>query len=892
MGRMGAPFGILEDQLSTSDILAGTGISVLVSGGQVTISATGAGGYWTRDVGNGYLYPSTLTDKVGIGQNTPLELLHVGNSSLSVPAIRLTNSSISWNIRVNGGAASQFEIQNVTGTLTPFRILSDAVDNSMYLRSAGLGFITTAPLDRLSFDSTCLVASNTRAMVNLSNTALNGTAANTAGTYIGANPTTGFLGSMFNFQVNGATMLRADYVAGPAVTMTTQILTVMNTNGQTMISDNNFGLFRIYSTGIGVSRTDTSGTFGFIQTGQVVTWAPNAANTATVAGLLVGGILNPGASNVGGTFYGARINPTVTGTTGLTAAYLLGVSASSVDVFTIGTTGTTTITGASSSVVLDNTARSATLALVTTSGELLSGVYLRSTTTGDYAGLRAPSTSTGGSLMTYYNSTDAVFRSAVEVSNRSGAGLFSSLLLMKSGGNVGINMTGAPAYPLDVNGSVRINTGGALRFWRPDGITEGFTINAGTANSFLSAPVGGFIFSAAVGGMSFDSNASHFFRNAAGSTVFVSIGTTGITSVLSDGSSLVIGGGTNVSTSVSLQAGRGFVGYNGGDVEVQGGTGKGVVISVNNANYGSGSRMAVASNTAIGFGMGGNITNTSTLAGAAMVALAGGDVAIGALTAGARLEVVKTTEQLRLSYDSSNYASFTVGSTGNATLGLTGAGQSWTMVGGSIQLGTLTNVASQIYLIRNNTVLGGFTSTNTLFSLFGGVTPANHLTINSSGFVGIGVGTATILSVLDIQQGTLGNAVQRIMSTATNDDPTETVYQNRVATTDATVTNIHTFAIPASTTYAIELTIIARRTGGASGTAEDGASYKVYGTYKNVAGTATIIGTLTKSPVNEDQAAWDVTLTPSTSNVIAQVTGAAANNVTWHMTARVYLVST
>lgn len=150
-----------------------------------------------------------------------------------------------------------------------------------------------------------------------------------------------------------------------------------------------------------------------------------------------------------------------------------------------------------------------------------------------------------------------------------------------------------------------------------------------------------------------------------------------------------------------------------------------------------------------------------------------------------------------------------------------------------------------------------------------------------------GTGTA---GLVDIIQPTLGSTVQRIRSTATSDDPTEVVTQGRVATTDATVTTIQTIAIPASTTVAIESIVIARRTGGASGTAEDGARYKISAVYKNVAGTATIIGSITRT-IDEDVAAYNSTFAISGGNVIITVAGPGTTNVTWHSTTRTYSVS-
>lgn len=137
----------------------------------------------------------------------------------------------------------------------------------------------------------------------------------------------------------------------------------------------------------------------------------------------------------------------------------------------------------------------------------------------------------------------------------------------------------------------------------------------------------------------------------------------------------------------------------------------------------------------------------------------------------------------------------------------------------------------------------------------------------------------------------LGTVVQRLSTATTNSDPTQDVVQGRVATTDATVTTLHTFTVPASTTYAIEAVVIARRKGGASGTAEDGARYVLKAVYKNVAGTATIIGAI---GVEEDEsvAGYNATLTVSGATVLCRVTGVATTNITWHMTARTWGVST
>ncbi len=156
-----------------------------------------------------------------------------------------------------------------------------------------------------------------------------------------------------------------------------------------------------------------------------------------------------------------------------------------------------------------------------------------------------------------------------------------------------------------------------------------------------------------------------------------------------------------------------------------------------------------------------------------------------------------------------------------------------------------------------------------------------------------GFGNTSPAAQLDVLQATLGSAVQQLASTATNSDPTEIVYQNRVATTDATVTTLHTFTIPASTTYMIVANVVARRTGGSAGTAEDGAGYIVMGVFKNVAGVATSIGSaILGNAAQESQGAWDASFDVTGATARMRVTGAVNNNVVWHMTARVYAVST
>jgi hypothetical protein len=146
------------------------------------------------------------------------------------------------------------------------------------------------------------------------------------------------------------------------------------------------------------------------------------------------------------------------------------------------------------------------------------------------------------------------------------------------------------------------------------------------------------------------------------------------------------------------------------------------------------------------------------------------------------------------------------------------------------------------------------------------------------------IGGQTTISLADLRND--GAPLQQLINT---DDG---VYRGTVQTTDATVTTLYTFTIPASTTFAISASVVARRTGGASGTAEDGAFYERVAAIKNVAGTATIIGSVATPITIEDQAGWDCTIDVTGATARVRITGAASNNVSWIGTFKVYQVST
>jgi hypothetical protein len=171
----------------------------------------------------------------------------------------------------------------------------------------------------------------------------------------------------------------------------------------------------------------------------------------------------------------------------------------------------------------------------------------------------------------------------------------------------------------------------------------------------------------------------------------------------------------------------------------------------------------------------------------------------------------------------------------------------------------------------------------------GGTVLVNTMTA-LGGDVGVGPSALAPAARLDAIEETLGDAVQKLESVATNDNPVSITYQNRVETTNNTVTTLHNMTLTASTTYRIEAHVTARRTAGAAGAAEDSAGYIIIATYKSVGGTATLVGAVSALYTAEDQAGWNATLAAAVAggcsantDICVRVTGATNNTITWHL---------
>lgn len=138
---------------------------------------------------------------------------------------------------------------------------------------------------------------------------------------------------------------------------------------------------------------------------------------------------------------------------------------------------------------------------------------------------------------------------------------------------------------------------------------------------------------------------------------------------------------------------------------------------------------------------------------------------------------------------------------------------------------------------------------------------------------------------LHVSVPSVGSEVLRLASvTGSGDHPNYFARQFRVTTSNATTATLATIALTAAKTYHVEARVVARRTGGSAGTAEDGASYILHATFHTTGGAAALIGAVTVAHAGESQSGWNATLDASGTNARLRVTGAADNDVVWHAT--------
>lgn len=138
--------------------------------------------------------------------------------------------------------------------------------------------------------------------------------------------------------------------------------------------------------------------------------------------------------------------------------------------------------------------------------------------------------------------------------------------------------------------------------------------------------------------------------------------------------------------------------------------------------------------------------------------------------------------------------------------------------------------------------------------------------------------TTTPSAKLHLVAAASGDEILRLVTTTTGDDPTCQTFQARTTTTTATTATLHTIATTTDTQFWIRCAVIARKTNAVAG---NGATYEIKAGGANKAGVVTV--TPTTDSIVEDDATWNVTIDASGTNLRVRVTGAASNDITWHL---------
>lgn len=119
---------------------------------------------------------------------------------------------------------------------------------------------------------------------------------------------------------------------------------------------------------------------------------------------------------------------------------------------------------------------------------------------------------------------------------------------------------------------------------------------------------------------------------------------------------------------------------------------------------------------------------------------------------------------------------------------------------------------------------------------------------------------------------TAGDAQTAVMTVrrSTSDGVERTLFLNGDSATEG-------MTVPANSCWTFSALVVAQQDTGANG-----AGYEIKGVIRrDGGGAATLVGSITKTVLGEDVAAWDATIVASTNDLQIRVTGAAATNINW-----------
>jgi len=149
-------------------------------------------------------------------------------------------------------------------------------------------------------------------------------------------------------------------------------------------------------------------------------------------------------------------------------------------------------------------------------------------------------------------------------------------------------------------------------------------------------------------------------------------------------------------------------------------------------------------------------------------------------------------------------------------------------------------------------------------------------------------GTATSPTVLNIT-GSSGTTAIKVAE-VTNSSVSGLVFKDKkfqVTTTNATTTNIATFALATSNTaMEVDVIIIAKIADGSKS-----ACFKRSALYTNRSGVLVVTGAVNDLGTSKDDALWNATIAASGTNINVSVTGVAATTISWTASITTHFVS-
>jgi hypothetical protein len=132
-----------------------------------------------------------------------------------------------------------------------------------------------------------------------------------------------------------------------------------------------------------------------------------------------------------------------------------------------------------------------------------------------------------------------------------------------------------------------------------------------------------------------------------------------------------------------------------------------------------------------------------------------------------------------------------------------------------------------------------------------------------------------------------------IIKEALNIGASEIIHVTRMArlTTTGAASATFDFAIPSDYNCKIEVNVVAKQTGGSTGSVSDGASYQRTTHARNIGGTVALLGGVQSDFTYEVANALNFTLTANAANVRGTVTGATNRNLSWGLHSSLLMIA-